>query len=754
MPVSPGIYVREFDFSQYARRLGLTSLALIGGASKGPLNVPTRITNEADLVRIFGKPLLTDYGLQSAVQFLKQGDNLLYVRVAHGALQASYPVPGTLGGTAAVAATGTVVFTASANPADGNTVTVRGLIPTLDLVADNPGAGGSVATSAAARIAVSWTAGTVTVRGSGKIRLKALPNDLDTVTINDGTQAAVVFTFKTTPVGATDVQIVSGDVYATATNLETAINAQVATLLISADDAVPAVTFEFDDNGSFDPLNAPVLIGATAADTMVNLISAISLRSTALGITARNTTVTVPQATLTNTTSGIFGNATVSKVGASIAVTGLTGGVDAIPGPVQTILNLYALNPGTWGNTVQVVTQQTTTIGAPAANFDLFVYAPVDDGSSLSLVERFLNLSLTAGDARFVESILTNGKRGEVDPSAYVTADVIAAGTVMAGTYVLGQSPGTAGTDGISGLIADDYIGTVSGQTATGLQALRNPETTEFNLIAVPGVTDNTVINAVLSMAAARGDFLYLIDTPFGLSVNDVVGWHNGLSIAIPNAPTAPINSNYAAIYWSWVQVDDAYSKQTVWLPPCGIVAAAMARTDRSAGPWFAVAGIVRGLVNGNQVEYSPTQADRDTLVGTQNRVNPIVSFQDSGLTIYGNRTTQRAATALDSVHVRRMLLHAEKVCATATRVLVFDPNDPITWRTFTLLVNEQLAAIKSGRGLEEFKVICDETTNPPSQRQNKTMRGKILVKPIDAAEIIQLDFAVFATGAEFQTNF
>jgi len=129
------------------------------------------------------------------------------------------------------------------------------------------------------------------------------------------------------------------------------------------------------------------------------------------------------------------------------------------------------------------------------------------------------------------------------------------------------------------------------------------------------------------------------------------------------------------------------------------------------------------------------------------------VRFPD-GIKIYGNRTTQRRATDLDSVHVRRLLLYAEALVANSVKFLLFDPNDEKTWREFVLLVNPILENIKANQGVEDFRVICDATTNPPSQRQRKTMNGKILIKAIGAAEIIEVDFALFASGAEFTTNF
>ncbi len=766
MPVSAGIYVREFDFSSYARKLGRTVLALLGGASKGPVDVPTRISNEADLVRTFGKPLLNDYGLQAAVQYLKKADNLIFTRVAHGAVQASYALPGTISGTPAAKATGTLVFVGNVNPDNGDSVTLSSSIPTISLENDANGAIGNTAITVVGAFAVSGTfaAGSATSRAVATLRLTAQPADGDTLTLNDGA-VEEVFEFKTVgPATGGNVLVLIGvDVFTTATALTAAITASA--FAISATDATVRKTFEFDSDHAYASGAVPVMIGANASETLTNLLSAVALNRAVLGITARNTTSTlVPQATFTNEVAGVRANAPIVKVGAALQVAGFSGGTDPGAGALDVPMNVYAKNPGTWGNAIQVAVQPTQTIGAPFANFDLYVYAPVDDGSSMNVVERFFNLSLSATSDRFAETIINAGKRGEVSASEYLEVDVTHDGVLVPSAvdplsgallpYTLGQSPGVEGTDGVVGLVADDYIGTVAGQTATGLQALRNPEAIEFNLLAIPGVSDKDVINAVLRVANQRSDFFYLLDVPFGLSRDQAVDWHNGALLSVPGAPVAPINDSLCGIFGAWYEAEDAYSKKTIWLPPCGGVAADMAAADETS-PYMAVAGHVRGVINtALSVEYSPTQQDRDVLCGGQNRINPLVNFANGGVTIYGNRTTQRRATALDSIHIRRMLLHAEKLCSTAVRTLTFNPNDPVTWSEFTALCNRELSAIQAGRGIEVFQVICDATTNPPTQRQNKTMRGKLLIKPIDAAEIIQLDFAIFATGATFTTNF
>lgn len=868
---SPGTFVKEFDFSNYAPALGLATLAIMGGATKGALNTPTQIANEADLVTKFGPPMTSDFALQAAIQYLKQGSRLIFTRVAHGAVAADYPVNGLSGGTPAVAATGQITFNATNNPTailtnsavgtagnvsvtksgtnitvtgmaggssttkatgsvvlsgqpadadtvtisdgttshtfefdsnssvtggniavvigstatatlanlvqaiataafnvtaatyvvpqnpqDGDTVSIRRTIPTLSLQNDAVGAlGNQGITTTSAVLNVSGMSGGDTNHfavGSLSFIDSQQPASGETVTISDGVNTKI-FRFISSSGGQITVPL-GADAYGTLANLISAINA-ASTFNVTATNATVAVTFEFDNTGTYTSGHVPVAIGASPAATMANFISAISAQ-TQLGITATAATITVPRVLLTAAASlGALGNAIITASQSYIGTTGLAGGVNAVPGSVVAVLAIAAKSPGSWGNTIQVAIQATTTMGAPSGNFDMLVYYPVDSSGTLSLVERFNNMSLDPTSSRFVDIAVAQGIRNEFAPSSYISTDTLVLnGSPSAATVTLGASPGNAGLDGVGGLTPADYIGTVAGQTATGLQALANSETTSFNILAIPGITHHAVIDAGIDLVTARGDAIYIIDPPFGLSRDEVIDWHNGVSLLVPNAPTQPLNSSYAALYWSWVSVFDQYNQVEIFLPPSGFVAAAFAYTDANAGPWFAPAGYVLGGVAGDAVEYSPSLSERNLLEGGQNKVNPIVSVIGQGLIILGNNTLQRAPTLLDEVGVRRMLIYVEVLCARATQVLLFQPNDPIMWARLVGLVNPILAQVKAGRGLTKFQIICDKSTNPPDQIARKVAKAKLLVQPTPAAEIIELDFAIFKDGAEFTTSF
>lgn len=400
----------------------------------------------------------------------------------------------------------------------------------------------------------------------------------------------------------------------------------------------------------------------------------------------------------------------------------------------STIFTATANSAGTWANGIKIRISNVVD----ATDFDLTIMVngvAVEKFESVSLASDEVN-PLT-GESAYIHDVI-NGV------SEYITISGASGSTAPFATdYTM-----AGGTNGLTSSDAD-YIG-VDAPTRTGLQIFEDAEAMDINLLAIPGVTSIAVWLAMTSLCASRGDCLALLDTQYGLSVQDVDAFANASGNY--TARGTAINSNYAAVYWPWIKVYEPYSGQNTWMPPSGFVAARMAYTDRVANPWFAPAGTDRGrLLEAQDVEISAGQGDREFLQAPAHIVNPIVNFAREGVTIWGQRTSQRQASALDRVNVRRMMLYARKVIATTLRVLVFEPNDAQTWRRFVGLVSPVFNYIKSSRGVIDFQVICDETTNPPEQVDNNTMKGVILIKPTKTAEVIEVDFTLLSTGAEFQ---
>jgi hypothetical protein len=691
-----------------------------GGASPGNVEVDksATTTNGAEELR---------------AAIVAQAQTIAVTRTGNVVNLVSSVVKGNIGNTATLAVTGTNPPTRSGPTLTGGND--HGVFFEFDT--------GSSVRTGAVRVAVGSTVASTlanliaAINAQATLHLTAVDN-----TANNGGVPQIKLW--------NDVEGVIGN-GADMTHVGTGYGAKITLTAFAGGADGPAKTFEFDSNGVWSSGNVPVLIGATAADSMSNLIAAINVQ---VGINAVDGTVTVPQANLTHRTAGAHGNIAITESGANITATGMAGGAEAIPGAITSVMGLYAYSPGTWGNSIRVDILATAVYGAPAGSFDLVVYYPVD-GVNYVAVEKFTNVNLTANDPRNIVVVLADGVYGEASPSAYLTATVLSAGgSPSAGLYNIGTAPGAAGRDGIvngSGtriITASDIVGTVNGQLATGLQSLRNREQVKFNVLSVPGISHKTVIDAGIQLCAARMDAIYSIDPPFGLSRDEIISWHNGAS-PLPDSPTLPLNSSYATLSWPWLRASDTYNKRRVWLPPSGFHLAVMAYTDQTVGPWGVPAGFSRGVVDALEVECSAGLEDRHLLLAGQARINTWTETP-GGITLIGNRTLLRSDSDLSYLNSRRMLIYAEDLVRESGKFLVFEPHDPITWNRFRMLVNPILANIQSQRGLYKYEVVCDERTNPTEQVRQRVMKGKIKVQSQPDVEVLETAFNLYAYGADF----
>ena len=292
----------------------------------------------------------------------------------------------------------------------------------------------------------------------------------------------------------------------------------------------------------------------------------------------------------------------------------------------------------------------------------------------------------------------------------------------------------------------DGYTGITDGEYTTGLDLYSSGESVDINLLACPGVSSDAGVIKLTSLAETRADCFALIDPPLGLNVSEVIDFHNGEG---SYTGRQALDTSYAALHYSWLKIYDNFTASNIWVPPSGFIAAVIAKTDYQNDPWWAPAGYNRGrLTSAIAVEYSPTLGERDNMYSNGNAVNPIVNFHQNGITVWGQRTLQRLPTALDRINVRRLMLYMEKVVTTACNSLVFEPNDKYTWHRVNGLIEPWLRSVQSRRGIYEFKVVCDDTTNPPDQIDQNTLGVKVFVKPTKTAEMIVSDFMILSTGA------
>jgi phage tail sheath protein FI len=426
--------------------------------------------------------------------------------------------------------------------------------------------------------------------------------------------------------------------------------------------------------------------------------------------------------TVTASGSGDQGAASDADTYNDAIVTGSTNTTGA------QVFTLTAESAGTSGNLTQVIV--TDNIRDGTFNFQVF--------SNGANVESWGNLTRDTTSRLYPDSFL-------VTVSNYIrTVDNTGvSGLPAAGTYTL-----VGGTDGIPD-DADDQDALLIGSdiARTGMQAFSDPEQVDIDLIAVPGHSSTSVITALLNLLSlSRKDCFGIIDPPFAFTVEEIVAWQNGTH----SLNGTRFDSNYAALYWPWVKIRDTYNRVDVWVPPSGAVLATYVLSDNLGAPWFAPAGLNRGLVPLIEGVYTePTKEERDLMYGYRNAVNPIVKVPgNEGFYIWGQKTLQRRPTALDRVNVRRLMLYLEKRIRDAAMRLLFEPHDAQLRRTFVSIASGILDNIKVQRGVTDYRVKCDEELNTPDVIDRNELRAQIGVQPTRAAEFILIEFSVHRTGS------
>jgi hypothetical protein len=283
------------------------------------------------------------------------------------------------------------------------------------------------------------------------------------------------------------------------------------------------------------------------------------------------------------------------------------------------------------------------------------------------------------------------------------------------------------------GLRGSDYTNAIA--------LLSNTDDYQYNVISAPGLTNQsyaTQISSLSNNTIARGDAIFVLDlVDYNQPINTVTAQASGL------------DTSYAAAYWPWVQTVDPNTAQLVYVPASTMIPGVYAFTDASSDPWFAPAGITRGgLGQVVRAERKLTSTNRDTLY--EGNVNPIATFPQTGVVVFGQKTLQKAATALDRVNVRRLLIALKDFISQIADNLVFEQNTIATRQNFLTQVNPYLESVQQRQGLYAFKVVMDESNNTPDVIDRNELIGQIFLQPTKTAEFIILDFNVLPTGATF----
>jgi len=763
--ISPSVRITEIDQSFIAPEQSFHRAGLVGFASKGPVNVPTLIATQRQLNTVFGYPHPESgdpFLVYAAQQYLLVANELYVVRIAdtsnvsdEQAQTAEVDIP-SAGGQILVASKKASPYTFTVD--SFFRWRINGVLRSRSLVV----------------LAGTYTAAELAVN----LNLQVDPDidGIEFVTTGSDTYIAVQTTWAFGPDAELEFVSILDSIYGgtiiggNPTGLGTGMTAASTTGSLDRYPAAYTTAGHYNFTG-LTGLNIQIVVDGTDATLIDNVVQVIDLSSLegttstiAQVVTEINSQLTANGGTLpggwlavasgnnlefktdhygrdaemlikaSSTAAVLFGLSTLTVTGTSpIGSSGdtavdtygrINGDTNSTGAVTFTVL---ADSPGIDGNSTQVVIANNIRDG----NFSINVF---NNGGE---VESCGGLVKDQNSRYYVETFLALVSDWiRVQDNTSITA------APLDGTYTL-----AGGTDGIPSNPDDQDSLIIGNRLAyTGIYVLSEPEQIDIDLIAVPGHSSTAVIAALLDLCQnVRQDCLAIIDPPFGLTVQEIVDWQNG---------THPLNSerfdsDFGALYWPWLQLFDSFNRVAVWVPPSGSVMATIARSDQLAAPWFAPAGLNRGVVpNITDVFSRPTLEERDLMYGYRNAVNPIITFPDfAGFLIWGQKTLQRLPTALDRVNVRRLMFVIEKEIRSASRQLLFDPHDDILEQKFVQIATAILNQIEVGRGIHDFRVLCDSTINTPDVIDRNEMRARIGIQPVRAAEFIFIEFSVHRTG-------
>lgn len=394
------------------------------------------------------------------------------------------------------------------------------------------------------------------------------------------------------------------------------------------------------------------------------------------------------------------------------------------PAPV---LRVDSSSVGAWGNTTAI----RVSDGASAGRFNIDVLV---GGNT---VERWTDLSMDPNDGRYVVNVITNASGSSYISVAdlfdhtgdLTSANIPAVTTTVGGDVLAGGVEGSAPTGG------------ATGQLYTAVTQLDAVD--DFLTVNVPGATDSTLVNAIITWAETRGTAFVVLDCEAGRTPAQAVTTANSYNA-----------SSYAAVYYPQLVVSDPSNTTpgtTRIIPPGGAVLGQIAQTDATRGTFKAPAGTSNRLSGVVALERKALDSELDAL--NNGRVNAIRNVPGSGICVFGARTLK--PTQIDMyISVRRTLIDVRMSLTAATRFAAFEPNTDTLWETITAVCERVLNELWQAGGLrgsvstQAYYVKCDSENNPQSSVNNGEVHVEVGLALVTPAEFVVLKIGQFESGS------
>lgn len=313
--------------------------------------------------------------------------------------------------------------------------------------------------------------------------------------------------------------------------------------------------------------------------------------------------------------------------------------------------------------------------------------------------------------------------------------------------------------DGTADLDASGSLAASTGDLAAGYDLFLNNDDYDINFVLMGGAgyertSAQALASKVINIADTRKDCVAFVSpcrsellttSGSGYTVKSAVDiTQNVLDFyaPIPSSSYGILDSGYKYMY-------DRFADTFRYVPLNGDIAGMCARNDATNFPWFSPAGTARGAVlNAVKLAYNPSQTQRDRLYSA--RINPVIFTPGGGITLFGDKTALNKSSAFDRINVRRLFIYLEEAIKGAARDVMFEFNDPLTRSSFVNAVEPFLRDVQAKRGIQEFRLICDESNNTAAVIDSNEFVADIFIKPSRSINFVGLTFVATRTGVSF----
>jgi len=776
---SPGIVVREVDLTQ--GRVDPTSTkagGLVAPFAKGPVEKPTLIETEADLLETFGAPYKDnnhyEYWL-TASSYLAYGGVLRVVRSNESGLK-----NGFVGSASSVTIKSDDDYV---NKGYGEN-TISGVV----VAGKNPGTWSNgikvaildgLADQIITGIDTTAVLGFSSTANGGLAAVAGYENGISDLNLTVGLGVTQAVPSGTVVAGVGATSLLDGYLKGVITEVG---NGQVSVKLVShvsaagtetAVEYTPGGVYEFQNSGSFK-VHVQSGVGAGQLGWVASTVSYGSSFATSDFLTA------------------LTGAGITALDPRYIAAQAYDGEVDYSGSKDWFDQQTITLNNGdtiAWNSLADRPGTSSYAAARNAKNDEVHI-ALLDDtgkitGNAGTLLEKFVAGSkakdaiLSTGTASYWRKLLEVASEyvfGGGAPSGVVTVDLDGSfnpksdvawdqeaedvSFAAIGNY---QASLAGGKDygGKTSIETADALKVSVGDLSTGYDLLSNKDAYELDfLIMGSGAhgreATQALANKLVSIAELRKDCVACISPWRGAFLatsgdgEDLTLSSDAVTSAVTSFYSSITSSSYAIFDSGYKYMYDRFSRNFRYVPLNGDIAGVCARNDINNFPWFSPGGTNRGaILNAVKLAYNPSQTERDRLYSA--RVNPVIFSPGAGIILFGDKTGLGKASAFDRINVRRLFIYLEKAIAAAARDQLFEFNDEITRLNFINIVEPFLRDVQSKRGVTDFIVVCDETNNTAAVIDNNEFVADIYIKPNRSINFIGLTFVATRTGVSFE---